>query len=104
MSNVEAKATGAVTPPAQIQTGLSHTAVAFGAAAAIAILFNTLLALVKDKVPALNTAMASLTGHHWITHGIAVVAVFFIVGIVFTLRFSGDRKFTNGNPNPARIV
>jgi hypothetical protein len=66
----------------------------FGLAAVIAILFNTALAWVKDAYEPLNTYMASLTGHHWRTHGLVDVVVFFVLGYVFTyrnVRISGSR-------------
>ena len=63
--------------------GFSKTSAAFGLAAAITILFNTLLAWVKDAYDPLNTAMAHLTGHHWTTHGLVVLAVFAVLGLVF---------------------
>jgi hypothetical protein len=61
----------------------SEISAAFGLAAAITILFNTLLAWVKDAYDPLNTAMAHLTGHHWITHGLVDIAVFVVLGFVF---------------------
>jgi hypothetical protein len=63
---------------------LSHTAIAYGIGASVAVLFNTLLAWVKDSYDPLNTAMAKLTGHHWTTHGLAVVLVFLIVGFALS--------------------
>lgn len=70
---------------------LDHAAAAFGLSAAIAIVFNTLLAWIKDAYDPLNTFMASLTGHHWITHGLADIAVFVILGLIFMQRgFSMD--------------
>lgn len=71
------------------ERGLSHTAIAYGVAASVAVLFNTLLAWVKDSYPPLNSAMKHMTGHHWITHGLAVVLVFFLVGFLLSRR-SGD--------------
>jgi len=69
--------------------GLSHTASAYAIAAAVAILFNTLLAWMKDSYESLNTAMAHTLGHHWTTHGVAVVLVFLIVGFLLSRR-EGD--------------
>ena len=69
--------------------GLDHTTAAYGLAAAVAVLFNTLLAWVKDAYDPLNTAMAKILGHHWITHGVAVVLVFLIVGFALS-RSSAD--------------
>jgi hypothetical protein len=65
---------------------LDGAAAAFGVSAAIAIVFNTVLAWIKDAYDPLNTFMASLTSHHWITHGLADVAVFLIVGAVLMRR------------------
>lgn len=63
-------------------------AAAFGYAAAITIVFNTLLAWVKDAYAPLNTYMASLTGHHWKTHGLADVILFLVLGFFFMARGS----------------
>jgi multisubunit Na+/H+ antiporter MnhB subunit len=70
---------------AQIRV-LDGAAAAFGIAAAIAIVFNTVLAWIKDAYDPLNSFMAALTGHHWITHGLADIAVFAIVGAVLMRR------------------
>ena len=66
------------------ESRLTGAAAGFGMAAVIAILFNTVLAWVKDAYEPLNTAMAHLTGHHWRTHGIFDLIVFFGLGILFT--------------------
>jgi hypothetical protein len=63
---------------------LSHTTIAYGVGASVAVLFNTLLAWVKDSFEPVNTAMAKMTGHHWTTHGLAVVLVFLIVGFLLS--------------------
>ena len=62
---------------------LDSTTAAFALSAAVTVLFNTLLAWVKDSVPALNNFMAALTGHHWITHGLADIIVFIVLGFIF---------------------
>ncbi|MDB4906868.1 MAG: hypothetical protein JWO05_1652 [Gemmatimonadetes bacterium] len=62
---------------------LNPASSAFALSAAIAIVFNTLLTWGKEAYPALNAFMASLSGHHWITHGLADVAVFIALGLVF---------------------
>ena len=65
---------------------LDQAAAAFGLSAAITIVFNTVLAWIKDAYDPLNSFMASLTGHHWITHGLADIAVFVILGAIFMKR------------------
>jgi len=63
---------------------ISSRVAGYGLAAAIAIVFNTLLAWVKDSVPALNAAMKAAMGHHWITHGVVDVIVFVILGVILS--------------------
>ena len=66
----------------------------FGAAAAAAIVFSTLLAVAKEFFPALKAAMKAASGHHWITHGVVVLALFLILGWLLSktnLRMSGKR-------------
>jgi hypothetical protein len=61
----------------------SRATSAFALSAAIACLFNTALAWAKDAYAPLNKFMASLTGHHWITHGLADCIVFVGLGLIF---------------------
>src|SRR5207247_4138328 len=56
---------------------LDRVSAAFALSASVAFIFNTLLAWVKDSVPALNDFMKALFGHHWTTHSIFDLAVFF---------------------------
>lgn len=75
---------------------MEATAAAFGLSAAITVLFNVVLAFVKDSYPPLNSFMASLTGHHWRTHGLADVILFLVLGWFFTTRgVQGGRLTTN---------
>ncbi len=53
-------------------------------AAAVTVLFNTVLAIVKDSSKPLNAFMTSLSGHQWTTHGLADLAVFIGLGLLFT--------------------
>lgn len=62
---------------------LDYTSSALALAAAITVLFNTGLAWFKDSYAPLNTLMAHLTGHHWITHGLADVILFAVLGVIF---------------------
>lgn len=70
------------------------TAVAFGVSAAITVLFNTVLAWVKDAYDPLNNFMAALTGHHWWTHGFFDIALFVILGWILASR-SGDAHMSD---------
>ena len=77
---------------------MNKTNTAFALAAALACLFNTALAWTKDAYAPLNKFMASLTGHHWITHGLADVIVFIGFGLLFM------NTSIAGKMNPDRTV
>ncbi len=77
---------------------LGRASTAFVLAAAIACVFNTALAWAKDAYPALNKFMGSLTGHHWITHGLADCVVFVCLGLIFMKTSVADKI------NPERLV
>lgn len=61
-------------------SGLSRSARAYGVALVLASLANSLLVVLKEKSPALQATMKQLTGHHWITHSIAIIALFLVSG------------------------
>lgn len=75
-----------MTLPSPTDDRLDGAAGAFGTAAAVVMVFNTLLAWVKDAYEPLNDAMAAMTGHHWITHGLLDLALFLLIGAVLTRR------------------
>jgi hypothetical protein len=62
---------------------LGRASSAFALAAAITVLFNTALAWAKESYHPLNKAMAAITGHHWTTHALADLIVFFGLGLIF---------------------
>ena len=65
-------------------TRLKAATKGFALAAAVAVLFNTALAWVKDAYAPLQGLMNALSGHHWTTHCLADLAVFAGLGIIFT--------------------
>jgi len=83
-----------VTKPEIAPDILDRAAAGFGVSAVVTILFNTLLAWVKDAYEPLNDFMAHLTGNHWITHGLVDVILFVVLGAVLTafgVRIDGRR-------------
>jgi hypothetical protein len=70
---------------------LDRVSAAFATSAVVTILFNAVLTIVKDSSEPLTAFMAKLTGHHWITHGIVVLAVFVILGWVLARSDAGRR-------------
>jgi len=57
---------------------------------------SALLAARKDAYPPLNTFMSHLTGHHWVTHGLAVLLVFLGLGWLFRVWELPARGLTPG--------
>ena len=77
---------------------MNSATMGFSLAAALTILLNTALAWAKDSYAPLNSFMKALTGHHWTTHGLVDLVVFFGLGLVF-LKSPWIEKI-----NPARVV
>lgn len=77
---------------------LGRVSSAFALAAAVTVLFNTALAWAKDAYSPLNKFMASLTGHHWTTHALADIIVFFVLGLIFS------NTGVAGRINPNRLI
>ncbi len=65
---------------------LDKLSVGFGISFLIASIFNGLLLIAKESYAPLKGWMKSLSGHHWITHGIFVIVVFIVLGYVFSGR------------------
>ena len=65
-------------------SNLGRASAGFGMAATITILFNTVLACVKDAYKPLNNFMNSVARHNWITHGLADVILFIALGMIFS--------------------
>jgi len=63
---------------------LGRSSSGFAMAAAITILFSTVLACAKDAYKPLNNFMNALVWHNWITQGLADVVLFFVLGIILT--------------------
>jgi len=53
----------------------------FGLAAAVTIIFTSLLVIIKETNKGLKDALAALLGHHWTTHGLITVLVLVILGL-----------------------
>jgi hypothetical protein len=77
---------------------LGRTSAAFALAAAIAIVFNTVLACSKDAYSPLKDFMASLSDHDWTTQGLADVMLFVGLGLIFLKTGVAERL------NPNRLI
>jgi hypothetical protein len=65
-------------------TTLDKTTIGFGLSAAVVSILNTLLVIFKELTPPVKKAMADAMGHHWTTHGVIVIALFIVLGFVFS--------------------
>lgn len=63
---------------------LDKFSVGFGVSFLVASIFNGLLVVAKESYAPLMTLMKSLSGHHWITHGIFVIVLFIVLGYIFS--------------------
>lgn len=59
-------------------TTLSKSSVSFGLALALTCFINALIVVVKEKSDSVMNAMKKLTGHHWTTHTVMVLVLFFL--------------------------
>lgn len=55
---------------------------AFGLSLVLANLFNAALVVLKETDPGVLAAMKAATGHHWVTHGVAILALFVVLGFL----------------------
>jgi hypothetical protein len=72
----------------------------FGLSLIIMMLFNAVLTIAKESFAPLLKGMAAITGHHWITHGIIVIVLFFVLGFIF----SGAQSEGNSSPSARGIT
>jgi hypothetical protein len=63
---------------------LDKLSVGFGVSFLLTSIFNALLVVAKETYPSLIAWMKSLSGHHWITHGIFVIVFFVVLGYVLS--------------------
>jgi len=63
----------------------------FGLSFAITSIISALLVILKESnEDTVLKAMAAITGHHWITHGIFVIILFAAIGWVFSRPNNGE--------------
>ena len=58
--------------------------IGFGLSAALTSILNTALVVFKELTPPFKKAMADAMGHHWTTHGVIVIGIFIVLGLVFS--------------------
>jgi hypothetical protein len=71
-------------------SGLSKYTTSFGLSLALASVANGLLVIAKESSPAVQAGMQKITGHHWITHSVVILALFFGCGLLFAQANGGQ--------------
>ena len=59
-------------------------AAGFGMSLAVTCVLNAIILIIKEKNDAVMSTMKAALGHHWTTHGVVVIIVFFILGFIFS--------------------
>jgi len=63
----------------------------FGLSLVVTNLLNAVILVVKEvSSPVMNVMKAAL-GHHWTTHGVFLLFVFVILGVVFSINEVGEK-------------
>lgn len=74
---------------------LSKNTVPFGLSLAVCAVLNALLVIAKEKSPGVQGWMQKITGHHWITHVVIVLVVFYALGLIFAqVNRGGETKIS----------
>ncbi len=64
--------------------GLDKTTLAFGLSAAVVMLLNSLMVILKESYHPFFEFLTSLSGNHWASQGVIDVVLFFVLGVVFS--------------------
>jgi ABC-type amino acid transport system permease subunit len=82
----------------------SRFTLGFGYAAAITIVASAVLTMAKEKHEPLLLWMKAVTMHHWITHAVAVLALFALLGFVLSMRGADSNRELEFPPLAAALV
>ena len=75
------------------QNSLNPKTVAFGYSVIIVIIFNSLLTVIKERFEGVHHLLVTLSGHHWITHGVLDVILFFVIGVILSKKIDNKGRF-----------
>lgn len=71
---------------------VSKYTVSFGWSLALCSVFNALLVVMKEKSRTVANWMQRITGHHWVTHVLLVMVLFFSVGLLLARTNNGKDR------------
>ncbi|HDQ03130.1 MAG TPA: hypothetical protein ENN23_00935 [Deltaproteobacteria bacterium] len=73
------------------KTNMDKYLLGFGLSLVVTNLLNAVILVVKEvSSPVMNVMKAAL-GHHWTTHGVFLLFVFVILGVVFSINEVGEK-------------
>jgi hypothetical protein len=77
---------------------ISAKVAGYGVSYAITSIMSALIVVLKEANPGVHDFLASITGHHWVTHSLLDVIVFVVLGAVLSrsagMRMSGNSIIT----------
>ncbi len=73
-----------------MESSLPKYTISFGVSLAISSVLNALLMVAKEKSHAVQGWMQKMTGHHWVTHCLIVLALFLFFGLLFAKANRGE--------------
>jgi len=71
------------------ESQLNGATKSYGVALGIACFLSALLVVAKELSTGIFNIMKTLTVHHWVTHGVFIMAIFLILGFVLSKRHNG---------------
>jgi len=86
-----------------MQNSISKYTVSFGLSFALASVLNALLVVAKESSHAVQGWMQKLTGHHWVTHCVIIIAAFVFFGLTFA-KANGGQGLKIGADSLIKIV
>ena len=63
---------------------MRNTVTAFGLSFVVVNVLSAVLVVVKERNTLIHDWMAALTGHHWITHAVLVIAAYLVLGVALS--------------------
>jgi len=66
-----------------VHTQANDKANAFGLSYAVTSVLSALLVVLKESNEGVHNVLTSMTGHHWVSHGVLDIVLFVVLGFVF---------------------
>lgn len=67
-----------------INSQMEKYSAGFGLSLIVTSLLNAIILLCKELNANVMSALKSALGHHWTTHGVILIIVFFVLGFIFS--------------------